>query len=672
MNAGDDASTGSLTLSGLQLLDPTIPERADAGIIGNGETAAIVGRHGAVTWWCVPRFDGYPVLAWALDPRRGGYLDVAPDPPAPFSARLAGARQAYYERSNVLVTRVETEAGAVALVDLFPWQQPGLVREVWLSRPMALALSLALTRASVGGAWHAVFGYPLALETRDAAIAVVLEPIASEALASQASWWDEEACRLRLSFRGSHPALEGSHAPDHTLLGGLWPAGRIAVAYGRGVAQARNAARALVRVSPATAVEADREWLQVGTLPPAVSPAHRALLERSLLALRALTFPKTGAVLAAATASWPATPSGDQNWDYRYVWLRDGSWTAQAFDRLGFHREARAFYRFALRMQGPDGHWAQPLFTVDGRVPYEMLAPELAGPNGERPIRFGNAAAHQLQLDNEGNVLAGIAGHGKLTGDAAFLWEAWPGVRKAAQWLEANWQREESGIWELREFTAHWLYGKAAVALGLRSAAAVARRLGEAPDAAIRWERLAQAVARQAFERAWSEGRGAWMRIYTDRGPAEQEPLDISVLAGVIWALVDPRSPRVRSTLQAMHQPPARGGLVVDGGVYRFANGHLPFYMAGFWMVRALRRAGLVDAAWKLFEALVRGANELGLMAEHHDPSTGKQWGNFPQAFSHEELIHALVELYEPAVIAAPFPAETRPPEEPVRQVSPG
>ncbi|WP_324717459.1 glycoside hydrolase family 15 protein [Carboxydochorda subterranea] len=633
---------------------------ADAGVVGNGQTVAIIARTGAVTWWCLPRVDGHPVLARALDPSRGGMLDVTPASPRSLSSRLAGARQAYYDGSTVLVTRWKAGGGAVAAVDFMPWGKPALVREVWASAPSpleSLVLRLTVTRAAVAGRWAAAGGDPAALLTEDspeAAMAFALAP-GSTSAPPQASW-EPGTGTLEIRWKPAGSWDPGRPAPPHPLLDGLRPVARLAVGYGRTVDQARSAAAALSRLSPEEGVCESREWLSRAVVPQGMSPGHLAAFRRSLLTLRLLTYPETGAIVAAPTASWPATPGGSDNWDYRFTWLRDGAWTAWALDRAGFHREARAFYRFAARLQAADGHWSQPLYAVDGRLPVEFDAPELSGPGGERPVRFGNAAAHQLQLDNEGNVLWGVQAHVELTGDQQLLWETWDMVKRAALWVEAHWRMPESGIWELREFTGHWVHGTSMAAVALASAARLARRAGTGEEAARRWEGLAREIARQALDHAWSARRGALMRLFTPQGPDESQVLDISVLTPLLWHLADARDPRLVATIEAMHRSPAEGGLTVRApsaarggeGLLRFGDGALPFYMAGFWMVRALHRMGRDRQAVALLDRLLEGANPLGLMGEHHDPATGRQWGNFPQAFSHEELIHALYELYEP------------------------
>ena len=203
------------------------------------------------------------------------------------------------------------------------------------------------------------------------------------------------------------------------------------------------------------------DWLDRARWPQGVAPELEEAYARGLLTLKLLTHEESGAILAAATASFPAVPGGADNWDYRYCWLRDGYYTARTYDEAGLHEESRAFYEFALRCQAPDGRWRQPLYTLDGGGPEELIVGDLAGPGGEKPVRFGNAAYDQLQIDNEPSILHGLWIHAQKTGDRSWFAARWDAIRRAADAMTELWRRPENGIWEIHERRDHWVYGKA-------------------------------------------------------------------------------------------------------------------------------------------------------------------------------------------------------------------
>lgn len=597
-----------------------------AGVVGNGETAAVVAEDAAVTWLCPPRFDGPPLLAAGLDPRRGGCWRLRVDGEAP---RPAG--QEYLPDTNVLRTRGRAGEVEVAVTDWMPWGQPVLVREVVLGNPgprdAACRLDAALE--PVASRW---------LPWRRAGVRDGFELLA---LPSGAPALDG-ACFLPRGYGDGVYAAWGPVSPEEATV----PAGgqlrrRLALAYGPSAEAALRAARAGLSARLDEAVRFWQEWLAGARDPAVPDPAWRALYRRSLLVLKLLQH-RDGAFVAAATASWPAIPGGGDNWDYRFCWLRDGCFTALALDLAGLHREARDFYRFVLGLLGPDGEWRSPLWTVDGRVPGEVEVDDLAGPGGERPVRLGNAAAVQLQLDSAGHVLHGLWLHGELTGDPAFLRECWPAVRRAAGWVVRHWREPEHGLWEIRAYLTHWLHGKVMCWVALDRAARLAARVGADEDAR-RYAAEADAVARYALERGWDPERRAFVHSCDPDSPRGRH-LDVAVLAVGEYGLLPPDDPRLEATVAALDRPGPEG-LLRQGGLARLPWEPHPFVLATFWLARAHARAGRARRARALVEQACRCANGLGLMAEQFDPSAGRPAGNFPQAFSHEEFVRTVWEL---------------------------
>ncbi|MGE5589595.1 MAG: glycoside hydrolase family 15 protein, partial [Bacillota bacterium] len=385
--------------------------------------------------------------------------------------------------------------------------------------------------------------------------------------------------------------------------------------------------------NPLAEASADAPFDPLAGLPP----EWRRAYVRSLVVIRQLLHAETGGIIAALTASLPAVPGGGDNWDYRYVWLRDGAYGAMALDEAGFGAEAAAFYRWALARQEEDGHWRQPLYTLDGLDPQEIVVTDLAGPSGEGPVRLGNAASGQLQLDNEGNILYGLWHHYETSGDLELLSFAWDHVRRGADWIAGHWWQRESGIWEIRGSLEHWVHGKALCYAALDAAARIAEVLGQ--HAVVpRWRETAGAIRRQVLEEGWDPERRAYARSY-DHG----SPTDISALSLVFYGLVPPDDPRVRGTIRQMERSTADGGLVMDGGVARYDYARLPFYLPTLWLARYYLLAGREEDADRLIDLSLGCSTDLLLMAEHFDPVTGDQWGNFPQLFSHEEVARTLL-----------------------------
>lgn len=570
-----------------------------AGLVGNGYTAALVEPDLSVSWLCIPRFDSQPLFAAALDPCRGGSLslklEVQGEPVAltPFDQRYLG-------HSAVLQTRLSGPGVRVTATDFMPWGVQGLVRHL------------------------EVEGAP-----ESSRLVVQVNPVQSVHLPVT-----REGDLLRTPdgvaiVRGVNLELRGGDA---------W----LYVAWGGTQAQAEAAMADLQQASMQKELDQWRDWLSAARKPQGVSPSWEEAYWRSLITIRLLSYEPTGALLAAPTASFPAIPGGDHQWDYRFPWLRDGYYTAMTLDAAGLHREARRFYDFCFSLQGPDGHWKQPLYTVDGKDPHERLIDDLQGPGGEKPIRLGNAASQQLQLDNEGSVLHGLWFHYKTSGNREALETHWEGVRLAADWTLANWQRRESGMWETRDYLSHWVHGKAMCYAALTAAARIARVLGHA-DEARRWREGARIIAQETLAKGWDPERQAYVRHW-DAVPETRAPMDISVLALVFYGLLPARDPRMRSTVERMYRPADDGGLLLYEGVCRYENAAVPFYLPTLWLGRYHLMAGEEDRCDHWINVCLKAATSLGLMAEHFDGRNGTQWGNFPQAFSHEEMARLILE----------------------------
>ncbi|MBO8163435.1 MAG: glycoside hydrolase family 15 protein [Brevibacillus sp.] len=597
--------------------------RSYYGITGNGQTAALISPTLSVDWMCIPRFDGFPIFAKALDPHRGGCFSLRVDKP------IRPISQTYLGRTNVLRTEVSVDALSITAVDYMPWGRPLLIRELLVCNTGDKAIHFPVRFAAV--------------PTRTTARAYDKEEEDGIVYVSDAA--SVLACRTE--------QRQERIAPGETV------EVRVVLAYGRSRQEALAALESAAAETADQTVRTWENWISSAAPIQLGNTDWEEAYYRSLLVLKLLCSEETGAILAAPTASFPAVPHGGDNWDYRYVWLRDGYYTAYTLDACGLHEESRRFYEFVFTLQEPDGSWRQPLYTIDGGNPSEMIISDLTGPNGERPIRFGNEAANQLQLDNNGNIVHGVWFHYRQTRDRAFLLRYWPQIKLAVEWLIKNWNQPENGIWEIRERLDHWLHGKAMCFACFEAGADIALTLGY-KELSDRWREMADRVKRQIEECAWNERRQAFLQSYSD-----DAPLDISVLALVFYGIVDAADERMVKTVQKMEQPLVRplqptvgyttadpyaglekGGLNIDGGIARYDYAHVPFYLPTIWLARYYLFAGNRQRAKELIDTCIACSTSLYLMAEHFDPRTRQQWGNFPQAFSHEELARILLEWH--------------------------
>ncbi|MGO0122121.1 glycoside hydrolase family 15 protein [Desulfothermobacter acidiphilus] len=579
------------------------------GMVGNGETVALIDAEGSVSWFCAPRFNSLPVFASALDPYRGGFLRLQ----FPAEARVVYTGHDYYERTNVLQTFFRGAGFHGVITDFMPWQRNALVRLIRLKNATAHPLHLAI-------------------EVEAVPIRTSMRPFVRRQEGNAFLIYDRDMC-LFLLLKAAKDTLDFPRI-EFSLPPGGEEELRLVLGYGRDRAEAEESVSYACEATLGETVRFWEQWLEPARVPTWIDARLAKAYYRSLLAMKLLIHHRSGAVLAAPTASFPATPGGKENWDYRYCWIRDGFLTAMAFDEAGLHQEARRFYNFILPLQSPEGNWPHPLYTIDGTIPGEVEITDLEGPNGEKPIRFGNEAATQLQLDNEGSLLVGLWRHYALTRDRDYLREWWPALRRAAFWLRRNWFRAEHGIWEFREHESQWTYGKAVTYGGLLAAARLAQELGYYQLAAL-WRGAAYQMQSEVVHYSWSEKRQAFTQLYDD-----DSPLDISVLALVFHGLVAPRDPRMIKTVSALE-----GGsrsCIIYRAVARYECAILPFALAQLWLAQYHLKAANLHRAWELTDMLLNNATSLYLWGEHFDPETGKQWGNFPQTFVHAEFVRTV------------------------------
>src|SRR5271165_2458026 len=612
------------------------PLIAEHGIVGDLQTAALVSSGGTVDWWCTPRFDSPSIFASLLDSERGGYCRIAADLPPDGDATV---RQLYLSDTALLLTRFMSPRGVGEVVDFMaplpcptPTDRHRLVRVVRVVRGSLPFTLTCRPRFDYGRASH------------------TLAPVDDRSVVFRGPGTD-------LHLQSTEPVTLQADDGDITAHFSL-VAGEIAVVVMTSVAGDGPAPTAPSVNGIADELEACRtfwvSWLRASTY----RGRWQDMVNRSAITLKLLTYAPTGAPIAAATMGLPEQLGGERNWDYRYTWIRDASLSVRALIDLGFNEEAQAYRRWLgdrLEAGGTaSGEPLQIMYRVDGQPDLsEEILSNLDGYRGSAPVRVGNAAADQIQLDIYGEAAEALAQvrHLDVLGEDVGLMissdiggiRGWRAFANVLDWLAENWNRPDEGIWETRggrqDFTYSRLMTWVAFDRGIRLATNYSR-----PADVARWTDVRNAVFEQIVERGWSEKRQAFVQHYAT------EVLDASLLLMPRMGFVSPRDPAWLTTLDAMGEE-----LVSDSLVYRYNPEASPdglrgsegtFNLCSFLYVEALARAGRLSEARYAFDKMLTYANHVGLFAEEIGPS-GEQLGNFPQAFTHLALIAAALALDE-------------------------
>jgi GH15 family glucan-1,4-alpha-glucosidase len=588
---------------------------ADHGIIGDLHTVALVGAEGTIDWYCCPAFDSPSVFASILDKDKGGHYRIAP------LENDWTSKQLYFPDTNVLITRFFTPRGVGELQGFMPIARTSAERHRHrlIRRVVAVRGSVRLRvelqpRFNYGRDAH---------ETRQHEHGVVFDS-PSLCLALQAT------TPIACDDLGVHGEFTLNAGESVTFVLEQVERGYVPRRY-----EEEETREAYERT-----IDYWRLWLSRSRY----RGRWREMVHRSALTLKLLTYQPTGAIVAAPTTSLPELIGGGRNWDYRYTWIRDAAFSLYGLLRLGFTEEAGAFMEWLTNRfrEGTDtaGDPLQTMYGIDGRreLPEETLD-HFEGYRGSGPVRIGNAAADQLQLDIYGELIDSVYLYNKY--GKPIYHDAWMDLSRIVEWVGDNWDQADEGIWETRGGRRDFTFSRLMCWVALERSIRMARQRGLPADL-VRWMRHRDDIYTQIMDRGWKESRGAFVQHYAS------DILDASLLLMPLVKFISPTDPRWLLTLDAITDE-----LVFDSLVHRYDPREFEdglegeegtFSICSFWYVEALARAGRVDEARLAFEKMLTYANHLGLYSEEIAP-TGELLGNFPQAFTHLALISAAFNL---------------------------
>ena len=578
----------------------------DYALIGDCEAAALVARNGSLDWLCWPRFDSDACFAALLGSEEHGHWQIAP--------RDDGARITRRYRPNTLIleTRFECSEGVVTLVDFMPMQ----------------GTHSSVVRLVVGERGRVSMDTKLVLRFGYGAIVPWVTRLDDGALRAVAG-----------------PDMVVLRTPVHLTGQNLTTVGKFTVGAGEAVPFVLTYENSHLpppaRLDPRAAL-AETESFWTAWTKKCRPPGHCSdAVLRSLITLKALTYWPTGGIVAAPTTSLPECLGGVRNWDYRFCWLRDATLTLIALMDAGFYDEAQSWREWLLRAIAGSPDQAQIMYGIAGeRRLTEVELPWLPGHQGSAPVRVGNAAHSQLQLDTFGEVMDAL--HQARCKGIASSESGWALQQSFLSHLERIWTEPDEGIWETRGGPQHFTYSKVMAWVAFDRAIKSAEQFGlEAP--LDRWRQLAAAIHADVCRRGFDRELGSFVQSYGSKH------LDASLLLLPLVGFLPPDDPRVRGTLQAIERR-----LLVDGFVLRYDTaatddglppGEGAFLACSFWLVDAYTAQERWQDARRMFERLLGLRNDVGLLSEEYDPRTGRLVGNFPQAFTHVGLVNSAFNL---------------------------
>ena len=594
-------------------------------LIGDCETAALVGKNGSVDWLCLPRFDSGACFAALLGTEEHGRWSIAPDVP------IHSTRRCYRDDTLILETEHSTASGRVTVTDFMPVRQTAadLIRIVEGRAgtvPMTMDLRIRFDYGASVPWVRRADHFLLAIAGPDALRLHSPVPTFGEGFSTRARFEVREGDRL---------AFDLNWFPSHQDLPG--------------------------KIDPFTALSATESWWRRWASTCKTTGPWAADARRSLVTLKALTYAPTGGILAAPTTSLPERLGGVRNWDYRYCWLRDATFTLYALVQAGYLEEARAWREWLLRAVAGRPDQIQLMYGLGGerRLP-EMVLPWLPGFADSRPVRIGNAAHTQHQLDVFGELLDALSACWRA--GIAPAPHAWEMERAVVEFLESVWTEPDEGIWEVRGPRRDFTHSKMMAWVALDRAVKGIETFGLAGPLE-RWRGLRTQIHQDVCRRGFNPERGAFVQYY------DSDRLDASLLMMPLVGFLSVSDPRVAGTIAAIERELVEGGFVhryqgheaIDG----LPPGEAAFLLCTFWLADVQKLQGRHAEAVRTFERVLAVRNDVGLLSESYDPQLGRLLGNFPQAFSHVGLVNTARNLS-----VAHGPAEDRPSSRQVDQES--
>jgi len=576
-------------------------------LIGDCETAALVGLDGSIDWLCWPDFSSDACFASLLGTEDNGRWLLAPAGEAGKTSRK------YRDHTLILETTFETSDYAVTLIDFMPIRGHNsdivrIVKGVRGTAPMRMEMALRFNYGAtvpwVTRRDHAVH----AIAGPDLVVFRTLAPMTGEGLKTVSEFTVSEGQTVDFAM---------SYGPSHL--------------------------EAPRPIDVDKALQETQSFWEKWATECAHQGPYRDVVGRSLITLKALTYRPTGGIVAAVTTSLPEQIGGPRNWDYRYCWLRDATFTLLAFMGVGYYEEARAWQRWLLRAIAGSPDQVQIMYGIAGqRYLPEREITWLCGYEDSKPVRVGNAASEQLQLDIYGEVLAAF--HHALSRMGKDSETSFSMLRAMVAHLENIWQEPDEGIWETRGGRQHFTYSKVMAWVAFDRAIKAAGFLHA--DAPVeRWQKVRSKIHQEICNKAWNEKLGSFVQSYGS------EHLDASLLLMPMVGFLPPEDPRVKGTLKAIEQNLMSDGLVLRYNTEKVSDGLPPgegvFLACSFWMVSALKLQGRDADAKKLFDRVLSLANDVGLLAEEYDTKAKRLVGNFPQALSHISLVNAAFSLVD-------------------------
>jgi GH15 family glucan-1,4-alpha-glucosidase len=597
------------------------PAIEEHGLIGDLQTAALVTRGGSIDWFCAPRFDSPSIFGALVDREHGGHFTITPEGVDYVSKQL------YLPDTAIVITRFLSETGVGELIDFMPiagdkpTDRHRIVRLVRAVRGTIRFRMECVPAFDYGRARHEVDIQPEGVVFHSPGNTLTLH-------AAREGGPLIERDGIRRTGNGVSASLDLTEGQR---------AGVILETEGPGKPQVVSSGQAI------DLFEHTRDFWRQWIGRCKYRGRWREMVERSAMTLKLMTYAPTGALVAAPTAGLPEQVGGERNWDYRYTWIRDASFSVHALMGLGYTEEAGQFLfwlRDRIREATEAGKRIQIMYRIDGSADLdEEVLEHFEGYRGSRPVRIGNGAAGQLQLDIFGEAMDAVYLADKY--GLRLSHQGWSGATKILDWLADNWDQPDDGIWETRGGKQDFTYGRLMCWVAFDRAIRLAVQRG-LPANLVYWMKQRDAIYNQVMDRGFHEKRAAFVQHY------HTDVLDASLLYMPRAGFIAPTDPMWRSTLKAMDEE-----LVSDSLVYRYNPSASPdglrgsegtFTICSFWYVIALAESGRINEARLTFEKMLTYASPLGLYSEEI-ALTGEQIGNFPQAFSHLSLISAAIEL---------------------------